>query len=810
VRRNRSIELALILSALAFGWVGAFSLWLQRNDTGVLLAMAALSLCGVIAHVWLNRVAPARDPFLLPPVVLLTSFGLLIISRVAPNFLSRQMLSLLIATLALLIVASSRDQLRWLRRFKYTWLLAAFMLLFATLLFGVNPAGIGARLWLSFAGAFFQPSEVLRLLLIAFLAAYFAERLENKDWRLRNVSQEEKSTKIQSPISNLQSLFPTIAMWLIALALLVTQQDLGAAMLLLITFVFMLYLATGSMRVPALLLGLLFVAGGIGYFLSARVAQRIDIWLNPFIDPQGSSFQVVQSLIAVANGGLFGQGINQGRPDYVPAVHTDFPFVMASEEFGLLGALALIAAFAVLCLRAWRVSIRAHTPYRLLLAGGIAAALSFQVFVIIGGNLAMVPLTGVTLPFVSYGGSSLLVSYIALGLLIRISADEITTPKNAVMQSTARAAGHAMQVSTVLLIAVAAAAGFWGVVQADMLTARTDNPRRVDAELATQRGSIVDRNGVELAASALVATTNNVPRFQRVYSKTVAAPAVGYYSQRYGVGGMEAFADAILRGPYSRIDDLLHRRRMGSPVTLTLDSELQTRLFNAISATNPMTVTRGAAVVMNWRTGEVLAMVSAPTFDANKLDAAWDALRTDPNAPLINRTTQGLYQPGMMLQWLVKNQEPRTKSQDRSYLGSWLLALGSLNLDKPVPFELKNEAVPMPATVTYSETIGQGQLRVTPLRIAATVASLSAGQSITPTLLNGQFSDLQHSNAQMRNLQPDTFITFAPISKDLHVGWLVQVKGDFVIVIALEQSVPDEPALRWVAEATYDQLLSRR
>jgi cell division protein FtsI/penicillin-binding protein 2 len=372
------------------------------------------------------------------------------------------------------------------------------------------------------------------------------------------------------------------------------------------------------------------------------------------------------------------------------------------------------------------------------------------------------------------------------------------------MQGTARAAGHAMQVSTVLLIAVAAAAGFWGVVQADMLTARTDNPRRVDAELATQRGSIVDRNGVELSVSALVATTNNVPRFQRVYSKTVAAPAVGYYSQRYGAGGMEAFADATLRGPYSRVDELLHRRRMGSPVTLTLDSELQMRLFTAISATNPMTVTRGAAVVMNWRTGEVLAMVSAPTFDANKLDAAWDALRTDPNAPLINRTTQGLYQPGMMLRWLAENKVASAKNQESRLDPSWLLALGSLNLDKPVPFELKNEAVPLPATATYSETIGQGQLRVTPLRIAATVASLSAGQPITPTLLKGQSSDLQQSNSQKRNLQPDTFITFAPISKDLHVGWLVQVKGDFVIVIALEQSMPDEPALRRVAQATYD------
>jgi cell division protein FtsW (lipid II flippase) len=661
-------------------------------------------------------------------------------------------------------------------------------------------------LWLSFAGAFFQPSEVLRLLLIAFLAAYFAERLENterplrRDWRF-NQSNPAHLQNSKFRLQNFQSLLPTVAMWLVALALLVTQQDLGAAMLLLVTFVFMLYLATGSMRWPALLLGLLLIAGGVGYFLSTRVAQRIDIWLNPFIDPQGSSFQVVQSLIAVANGGLFGQGINQGRPDYVPAVHTDFPFVMVSEEWGLLGALAVLCAFAVLCLRAWRVSIRSHSPYRLLLAGGIAAALSFQVFVIIGGNLALVPLTGVTLPFVSYGGSSLLVSYIAIGLLLRISDDEMTSPKNAVMQQTARAAGHAMQASVVLLCMVAAAAGFWGIVQADALTARADNPRRVDGELAIERGSIVDRKGIELAASILLTETNKVPRFGRAYSQTASAPVVGYYSQRYGAGGMEAFADATLRGQYSRVEELLHRRRIGSPITLTIDSAMQSRLFDAISTTNPSTVTRGAAVVMDWRTGEVLAMVSAPMFDANKLDAEWDALRTNPNAPLINRATQGLYQPGLLLQWLAENHGARTKNQDGAVdLDSWRLALGSLKLDQPVPFELKNEAVPLPATATYSETIGQGQLRVTPLRIAATVASLAANEPITPTLVMKPAT----TNSMIANAADQTFITFAPISKDLHVGWLVQVKGDRVIVIALEQEQPSEPALRRVAQATDD------
>ena len=293
--------------------------------------------------------------------------------------------------------------------------------------------------------------------------------------------------------------------------------------------------------------------------------------------------------------------------------------------------------------------------------------------------------------------------------------------------------------------------------------------------------------------------TNNTPIFRRVYSQTVSAPAVGYYSQRYGAGGIEAYADAALRGPYSRVDDLFHRRRIGTPITLTLDSELQIKLNEAMRATTPATQTRGAAVVLDWQTGEVLALVSTPSFDANQLDAEWDALRTNQNAPLVNRATQGLYQPGELLQWLVERQEAENKqhgAQQARQETSWLDTLVALNLDKPVPFELMNEAVSLPATATFSETIGQGQLRVTPLRVAATVASLAAGGTVTPTLMRMQPA----TDSTPARLQEATFITFAPISKDLLAGWLVQVKGSQVTVIVLEQGARDEAALRHIAQ----------
>jgi cell division protein FtsW (lipid II flippase) len=803
-------ESLLLVLALAFGWIGATSLALQNAGGSPLAAIGLLSLLTIIAHLWLNRVAPGRDSLLLPIMVILTAFGLLSVARVAPNFQNRQLASLCVAMVAFLAITASHDRLRWLRRFKYTWLIAAFALLLTTLFFGVNPAGPGARLWLSVAGLFVQPSEILRLLVIAFLAAYFSERLGIGELRL--------GVHAHSSLSTLQSLAPTIAMWLVAFALLMTQQDLGAASLLLITYVFMLYVATGQARLPLILLAALVVAGGAGYFASDRVAQRLNIWLNPWADPQGSSFQVVQSLIAIASGGIFGQGLNQGSPDYVPAVHTDFPFVMVGEEMGLFGALALIVCFAVLSLRGWRVALTARTGYRMLLAGGLSAMLAIQVFVIIGGNLSLLPLTGVTLPLVSYGGTSLLVTYISIALLIRLSADvqlETTTVQPAAPQQSLRAARKAARLCATMFLVLGLAIGFLGVARAQVLVARGDNPRRVDAELAIRRGPILTANADVLAYSTcegadapLVpcapASANNGQRvrYVRGYPIVAAAPVIGYYSQRYGAGGVEGFADATLRGRRTTLDEWLHQPQIGAPVTVTLNLDLQRALFNALNNASAHTTTRGAGLVMNWRTGEVLALTSAPSFDPNTLDDDWDELRNDPLAPLVNRATQGLYQPGLLLRWFLqmKDQGSTTKD-DRS---SFIAELSSLDLDKSVPFELPNEAVPLPSSAVYSETTGQGSLRMTPLRVATTVASLAAGRPITPTLLarrNGgsEFGDSYPPSPTPNRESP--FIAFAQIGRNQFVGWYVSVDDERVTVIAIEQSTPNQTALRQVAES---------
>ncbi len=797
---------ALLSLGLLPTWLGAASLALQRSDPTLLLAPAVLSALAIAAHRWLAHVAPARDPFIMPIVVMLTGLGLLSIARTAPNFLQRQTLALVIAFVAMLAIAGRRDRLRWLRRFKYTWLIAALALLLISLAFGVNPSGAGARLWLNIGSFFVQPSELLRLLMIAFLAAYFAEHSTHSG---RWAPEEQLSS-----LFNRRSLAPTIAMGVIALAMLAIQQDLGAASLLVITFAFMLYLATGDARLPLGLAVGLGTAAVAGYFLSARVAQRLSIWLNPWADPQGSAFQIMQSLIALASGGVLGQGINQGRPGYVPAVHTDFPFVMIGEELGLAGALAVLAGFAALVLRAWRIGLRSGDRYGLLLAGGIAAALATQVSVIVGGNIGLLPLTGVTLPFISYGGTSLVASYFMTGLLIRLSADAAEAgPASTALAVdpsapwTQSAARRAMRLSAALLAALALGTGYWSMARGPELAARADNPRRVEAELATFRGAIYARDGVLLAYSSCAgapqplspcaarATGPSAPlRYERRYPLPEAAPAVGYYSQRYGVGGLEAFADATLRGSWTWLDDFLHRPRIGQAITTTLDANWQRRAAAALRAGSTLTIARGAAIVMNWRTGEVLALAGAPTFDPNRLEQDWERLRANPDAPLVNRATQGLYQPGLLLRWLI---EARAPMADRAVLNrpdDFMAQLAPLNLHRPVPFELPNEVTLLPATATYSETIGQGQLRVTPLRVAATLAALAAGRPVTPTLLSN--SPTAHASTpavEHSELRP--FNGFAQIADNRFVGWYTHIAGDLVLVLAIETPTRDHLAL---------------
>jgi len=380
---------------------------------------AAIAVWGVsfgLAHYLLTRRLPKATPFLLPVVSLLVGVGLLMTARLAPNFLLRQMIWLAIGALVLLVVTLIPRDLGWLRRYKYLWLLTGLALLATTFLFGVNPSGFGARLWLGVGGVYFQPSAPLKILLIVFLAVYLSDKR-------RQMLDADSLLKIgRFTVPHPAYFGPLLLMWGFSIILLVWQRDLGAVLLFFGAFLAMLYAAIGQVRYVVVGIGLMLIAGYIGYYLFDYVALRVQGWWNPWLDPAGRSFQFVQSLLAFASGSWFGQGLGQGLPTAIPVVHTDFVFAAIGEEYGLLGALGTLFSFWLIVSQAFQIALDGRTHFQRLLAVGIGFMIAFQTLVIAAGTLKLIPLTGVTLPFVSYGGSSLLTSFIMVSLLLFVSA----------------------------------------------------------------------------------------------------------------------------------------------------------------------------------------------------------------------------------------------------------------------------------------------------------------------------------------------------------------------------------------------------
>ena len=417
VRERRSeVERVLLSLAALFVATGFILLALLARLSFVLslVSFVVWAASFIATHVLLNRLLPCRDPLLLPVVALLCGWGLVEIARLAPPFLERQIVWLPISLAALLAVSAAPHDLRWLRRYRYTWLFAGLLLLAATLVFGVNPSGARVeRLWLQVGPIYLQPSEILKLLFIAYLSSYLAEK--------RQLITTTGPRLGQFRLPALPYLAPLLAMWGLAMVLLASQQDMGAALLFFFTFLAMLYIASGQAGYVAGGLGLFIIGVFIAYRLIGRVALRVDIWWNPWADASGRAFQIVQSLIALGTGGLIGQGLGQGAPTVIPVVHSDFVYAAIGEEFGLMGTLAAVALYSVLMMRGFRAALRARAPFARLLGAGLATLIGLQAWVIMAGNADLIPLTGITLPFLSYGGSSLLASCVAIGLLLQVS-----------------------------------------------------------------------------------------------------------------------------------------------------------------------------------------------------------------------------------------------------------------------------------------------------------------------------------------------------------------------------------------------------
>jgi cell division protein FtsW (lipid II flippase) len=421
---EHSIEdVANFRERLLLGLAGLFILTIHSG----LIAAQALSLlsywtvlvwaiCAVLGHLILKSNLPRRDPFVFPIVMLLSGWGISVIARLAPSFAIRQTVWLVIATAALLLVVRAPGHLRWLSRYRYLWLVGGLALLALTIVVGRNPSGGGPRLWLGISDAYFQPSELLKVLLIAFLASYLAD----------NRALLELHTPVLGPvrIPSLRFLTPLLLMWGVSVVVLIWQRDLGTATLFFVVFLTMLYVATGKLIYVIEGAVLLLIASLIAYQAFDVVRLRVDMWINPWPDSDNRSFQIVQSLLAFSAGGVFGQGIGQGSPTYIPVVHSDFIFAAIGEEWGLLGALVVTGCLALLVMRGMKLAAQIQTrTFRSFLAAGISVTIATQSLLIMGGVLKLIPLTGVTLPFLSYGGSSLVASFLMMGLLLVLSGE---------------------------------------------------------------------------------------------------------------------------------------------------------------------------------------------------------------------------------------------------------------------------------------------------------------------------------------------------------------------------------------------------
>lgn len=430
VRPGRGLELGLLLIALSIG-VGAYAL-VGLAETGSLPAdifgySAGLVGLSVGLHLVMRWRAPYADPVMLPVVVALNGLGLAMIYRIdlayearekAAGFAERQLgwtaLAMVLAAAVLILL---RDH-RTLRRYTYTAMVVGLGLIVLPLVPGLGAEINGARIWIRFAGNSFQPAEIGKIVLAVFFAGYLVTTRDT----LALAGPKLLGLQLPRP----RDLGPILLAWLASLAVLVFERDLGTSLLFFGLFVGMLYLATE--RISWVVLGVgLFIGGAVlAARLFSHVGARFEAWLHPFDDEvfnasPGGSGQLVRGLYGLANGGLFGTGWGQGRPDLVPFAESDFIVASLGEELGLTGLLAILVCYLVLAQRGLRTAIGVRDGFGKLFAGGMAFVVAFQCFVVVGGVTRLIPLTGLTMPFLAYGGSSLLANWVIVALLLRIS-----------------------------------------------------------------------------------------------------------------------------------------------------------------------------------------------------------------------------------------------------------------------------------------------------------------------------------------------------------------------------------------------------
>lgn len=671
---RRTTELLLLIAA-AFPVTLLYALYVV--NAGAVLSFQTLAVplglfaAFAAAHIGVRLFAPGADPALLPIVFALSGIGITFVTRLEPSASMGQIVYLFLGVALMVGTLAVVKNLEVVKRYKYVLGAAGIALLVLPMLIGTEI--YGSKLWIKIGSFQFQPGEFAKVFIVLFLAGYLAENRE-----LLSISNR---TVLGVKLPRLRLLYPLFIVWGVCLLVVAFERDLGSALLFYTIFLIMLYVATG--RVSYVLIGLVLLAvGAFGmYQIMGHVQVRVAIWLDPFKDAQNLGFQIVQALYSLADGGLLGVGIGKGLGgDTIPVVASDMIFAAIGEEMGLLGGAAVLLLFMLFAVRGLTTAARAKSDLAAFSAAGLTAAISFQAFTIVGGVTKLIPLTGVTLPFMSQGGSSLLASFVIVALLLR-AGDEATgrsteiantsteltpvgyrpggsrgshmhrpaldTPESGLLGRVALAnrLTRTVFLFTALFAVLIGNLTYIQVFKAAEYQDMPSNNHTITKARYIKRGSIITADGLTLAESIQQEDGTYVRSYP---NGNLAAHAVGYYSQQYGSSGVESSQDKTLTGSkdYSSWQNALNSlagiTEPGNSVQLTIDSRIQQAAEQALAGR------KGAIVVLDPRTGAVLAWASAPAYDNTDIAAAMEAANASGGADtsMFDRATQALYSPG--------------------------------------------------------------------------------------------------------------------------------------------------------------------
>jgi peptidoglycan glycosyltransferase len=413
-RRNTELGLMLLVVIITAGAYVLASLGSESRIPANIVPFLVLVLGLLLgAHVAVRRLAPESDPILLPTAALLNGIGYVVIAGLDQKLAAAQATWTAIGVIAFVLTLLVVKRPRTLERYRYTFALGGILLLLLPLFPIIGRTVNGSRIWVAFGPISFQPGEIAKVVLAIFFAAYLADQREliaTSVWKVGPF-------RLPDP----KYLGPVLVAWGVTLLVMVYQKDLGSSLLFFALFIVMLWVAT--QRTSFLVIGFsLFGAGAYFAWRSfTHVQTRVNIWLDPWKNPAGDGYQIIQSLFAMAFGGVTGTGLGLGGGVRIPASENDFIFAVIAEELGLAGGALVLIAYLLMVGSGLRIATRADHAFDKLLATGLTLLLGLQAFIIVAGVLRVLPLTGVTLPFVSYGGSSLVVNYVLLALLLRIS-----------------------------------------------------------------------------------------------------------------------------------------------------------------------------------------------------------------------------------------------------------------------------------------------------------------------------------------------------------------------------------------------------